>query len=162
MHLCLFPSRPLYALNHRTLQQFWYNSNSFLRNKERRRITLLLVSHLAKSFTLQFCALLPHLLLLLRALTMWFSFFLSFFFLSHLHRDMYIMWLLMKFWLLWKEMDQNTSPDTTDHEPQFLLCLLSLCPHMWVNVCNPYICKASQLVKLHLWTLLSWQTMEKA
>jgi len=49
----------LYALNHRTLQRFWVaNSNSFLRNKEKGRITLLLVSHLeAKSFTLQFCAL---------------------------------------------------------------------------------------------------------
>lgn len=150
---CTFLSSPadlLYALNHRTLQQFWgANSNSFLRNKERGRVTLLLMSHLEdKSFALQFCALSTS-----PCCLFWGNhvvFFLSFFFLSHLHRDTYNdhWWNSDRFERKWLK---------THHLILLIMnhsfrCVPLLCPHTWVNVCVPYICKASQPAKLYLWT----------
>ena len=78
------------------------------------------------------------------------SFFLSFFFLSHLHRDMY-----NDHW--WNSDCSERKWIKTHHLILLIMnhsfcCVCVLCPHMWVNVCVPYICKASQLFKLHLWT----------
>ena len=141
------PADLLYALSHRTLQQLWgANSNSFLRNKERGRITLLLVSHLeAKSFALQFCALSTS------PCCLFWGNHVVFFLFSLPPPQGHIQWSLMKFWSLWKEMAQNTSPGTTDYEPQFSLCLPPLSTHTGKCVCPTHLqsFSTSQIISLN-------------